>query len=112
MQTLFFPRRVSLITFTFAVALAVQNKYLAVRLHTSLHYHLFSRTKYSFVYYGFPTAAHAAVFVGGGITKNKFGLYYEFGTTDRDLVSYASNPKAINFFEIINIGVGALISLR
>ncbi|MFC0774696.1 hypothetical protein [Terrimonas alba] len=75
-------------------------------------YHLFSRTKYSFVYYGFPTAAHTAVFVGGAITKNKFGVYYEFGTTDRDLVSFASNPKAIGFFEIINIGIGARISLR
>lgn len=75
-------------------------------------YHLFSRTKYSFVYYGFPTAAHVMVFAGGAITKNKFGLYYEFGTTDRDLVSFASNPKAIGFFEIINIGIGARISLR
>lgn len=75
-------------------------------------YHLFSRTRYSFVYYGFPTAAHLALFAGGGITKNKLGLYYEVGTTDRDLISFVNNPKAINFYEIINIGIGARISLR
>jgi hypothetical protein len=75
-------------------------------------YHLFSRTRYSFVYYGFPTAAHLALFAGGGITKNKLGLYYEIGMTDRDLISFANNPKAISFFEIINIGIGARVSLR
>ena len=74
-------------------------------------YHLFSRTKYSFVYYGFPTAAHMAVFAGGAISKKRLGLYYEFGTTDRDLVSYVNNKKAIGFFEIINIGIGARIQL-
>lgn len=75
-------------------------------------YHLFSRTRYSFVYYGFPTAAYLALFAGGGITKNKLGLYYEFGVTDRDLISFANNPKAISFLEIINIGIGARVSLR
>lgn len=67
----------------------------------------------SFSYYGFPTAAHLALFVGGGITKNKVGLYYELGTTDRDLISFASNVKGgIKFYEIINIGIGARFSLR
>lgn len=74
-------------------------------------YHLFSRTKYSFVYYGFPTAAHVAIFAGGGISRKKLGLYYEFGTTDRDVVSYVNNRKAIGFFEIINIGIGAKLML-
>ena len=75
-------------------------------------YHLFSRTRYSFVYYGFPTAAHLAIFAGGGITKNKLGLYYEFGMTDRDFISFAANTKAISFFEIINIGMGVRVSLQ
>lgn len=75
-------------------------------------YHLFSRTKYSFVYYGFPTAAHIAVFLGGGATKKKIGLYYEFGITDRDLINYATNTKAIGFFEIVNIGIGARYNLK
>lgn len=75
-------------------------------------YHLFSRTKYSFVYYGFPTAAHVAVFIGGGVSKKKLGMYYELGITDRDLSSYITNTKAIGFFEIINIGIGARYRLR
>lgn len=76
------------------------------------NYHLFSRTKYSFVYYGFPTAAHVAVFLGGAISRKKLGLYYELGITDRDLSSYVTNANAIGFFEIVNIGIGARYSLR
>ncbi len=75
-------------------------------------YHLFSRTNYSFVYYGFPTAAHIALFLGGGVSKKKIGLYYEIGTTDRDLASYATNSKAIPFTDIINIGIGARFRLH
>lgn len=75
-------------------------------------YHLFSRTRYSFVYYGFPTAAHVAFFLGGGVTKKNVGLYYEFGTTDSKLVSFASNSKAIPFTDIINIGFGVRLKLN
>ncbi len=71
----------------------------------------FSRA--SFDYYGFPTSAHVALFAGGGITKNKFGLYYELGITDRDLISFASNVKGgLKFYDIINIGIGARVRLR
>ena len=70
----------------------------------------FSRV--SFNYYGFPTAAHIAFFAGGGISRNKSGLYYELGITDRDLISFASNSKGIKFHEIINIGIGARVSLQ
>lgn len=66
----------------------------------------------SFSYYGFPTAAHFALFVGGGITKNKFGLYYELGSTDRELVSFASNNKGLKFHDILNIGIGARYRFR
>jgi len=72
-------------------------------------YHL---SRASLAYYRFPTGAHFALFAGGGITKNKFGLYYELGATDRDLISFASNLKGIKFYEIINIGIGARLSLR
>jgi hypothetical protein len=61
----------------------------------------------AFDYYGFPTAAHIGLFVGGGIKRNKLGLYYELGSTDRDIVSYVNNTKGIRFHEIINIGIGA-----
>ncbi len=67
----------------------------------------------SFDYYGFPTAAHLALLAGAGITKNKIGLYYEVGTTDRELISFVSNLKGgIKFYEIINIGIGARVRLR
>lgn len=66
----------------------------------------------AFEYYGFPTAAHVGLFVGGGITHNKLGLYYELGSTDRDIVSYVNNTKGIRFHEIINIGIGAKFSFR
>ena len=75
-------------------------------------YHLFSDTKNTFVYYGFPTAAHFAIFEGGGISKGKFGLYYELGITDKNIASFISNTKAIPFFEIVNIGLGAKYSLH
>lgn len=75
-------------------------------------YHLFSRTRYSFVYYGFPTAAHINLFIGSAITKNRIGLYYEFGATDRDMISFAKNPKAISFFDIVNFGAGVRLSFK
>ena len=65
-----------------------------------------------FDYYGFPTAAHIGLFVGGGITRNRLGLYYELGSTDRDLVSFVNNTKGIRFDEIIHIGFGARLSFR
>lgn len=75
-------------------------------------YFLFSPENYPYHYYGFPTAAHAAIFIGGGIARNKLGLYYEIGITDRDLVSYVTNSKAISFVDIFNIGVGTRIALH
>jgi hypothetical protein len=66
----------------------------------------------AFDYYGFPTAAHIGLFVGGGLTRNKLGLYYELGSTDRDIVSFVNNTKGIRFHEIINIGIGARLKFR
>jgi len=66
----------------------------------------------AFEYYGFPTAAHIGLFVGGGLTRNKLGLYYELGSTDRDIVSFVNNVKGIRFHEIIHIGIGAKWKFR
>lgn len=70
-------------------------------------YFLFSPENYPLKYYGLPTAAHLGIFTGGGIYYKKSGLFYELGTTDRDLSGYLTNIKAIHFFDIINIGIGA-----
>ncbi|HLO36897.1 MAG TPA: hypothetical protein VK173_00260 [Lacibacter sp.] len=67
----------------------------------------------SLIYYGFPTAVHVAVFAGGALTKNKIGIYYEVGITDKELITFASNLKGgIKFHEIVNIGIGARIKLQ
>jgi hypothetical protein len=70
-------------------------------------YFFLSPDKYPLKYYGLPTAAHVGIFTGGSVRYKKACLYYEWGTTDRDLASYVGNIKAIPFFDIINIGVGA-----
>jgi hypothetical protein len=70
-------------------------------------YFFLSPDNYPLKYYGLPTAAHAGIFAGGGLHYKKAALYYEFGTTDRDLSSYLTNIKSIPFFDIVNIGIGA-----
>jgi len=70
-------------------------------------YFFLSPDKYPLKYYGLPTAAHVGIFAGGGLRYKRAGVYYELGTTDRDLASYVGNIKAIPFFDIVNIGVGA-----
>ena len=75
-------------------------------------YHLFSRTNYSFNYYGFPTAGALGIFVGGAINKNRLGAYYEIAALDRDAFSFISNPKSIPFHEILILGVGVKYKLR
>ncbi|MET0638372.1 MAG: hypothetical protein ABWZ25_20250 [Chitinophagaceae bacterium] len=74
-------------------------------------YFLFNPKRYPFTYYGFPTAAHVGVSVGGGIYFKKLGLYYELGTTDRYIMSYIESPDAISFTDIFNVGFGARYSI-
>lgn len=75
-------------------------------------YFLFTTPNYSSLYYGFPTAAHIGIFIGGSITKNKLGLYYEIGTHVKDLTSYVVNTKTLDFVDILSIGIGTRIALR
>ena len=75
-------------------------------------YHLFSRTNYSFNYYGFPTAGALGFFAGGAINKNRIGAYYEIIVMDRDGFSFATNTKSIPFHEILILGVGVKYKLR
>ena len=75
-------------------------------------YFLFTTPHYPGFYYGFPTAAHIGIFIGGAITKNKLGLYYEIGTHLKDLSGYVGNARTLNFVDILNIGIGTRIALR
>ena len=69
-------------------------------------YFLFDPERYPFTYYGFPTAAHVGISVGGAAYYRKFGLYYELGTTDRYVMSYVQNSGSLFFTDIFNLGVG------
>lgn len=75
-------------------------------------YFLFAPGNYPYNYYGFPTALHAGVFVGGQLstTFNKkslraVGLYYEVGTNDKELVSYFGN-NSLQAKDILNLAIG------
>jgi hypothetical protein len=75
-------------------------------------YFLFSPDNYPYKYYGFPTALHAGIFLGSAVTKKKWGLYYEVGSTAKDLLSYVKNTRSLRFDEILNIGIGTRIILQ
>ena len=74
-------------------------------------YFLFSPENYPYSYYNFPTALHIGAFIGGQVdktfkNKKRIGLYYELGTTDRELSSYVVNRKSIKPSDILNLAVG------
>ncbi|MEO5564347.1 MAG: hypothetical protein ABIR18_12955 [Chitinophagaceae bacterium] len=75
-------------------------------------YFLFSPEYYPLSYYGLPSAAHVGFFVGESIHYKKMSLYYELGTTDKDLGGYFKNTRAIPFFDIINIGIGTRYAFK
>jgi hypothetical protein len=74
-------------------------------------YFLFDPDRYPFNYYGFPTAAHVGLSIGSAVYYKKFGVYYEFGTTDRYIMSYIENTSSLFFTDIFNMGVGVKYSI-
>jgi hypothetical protein len=74
-------------------------------------YFLFSPKNYPYSYYNFPTALHGGAFVGGRLDKvfgsgRKLGLYYELGSNDREIVSFAQNGSSISVTEVLNLALG------
>ncbi|RYY52599.1 MAG: hypothetical protein EOO09_20935 [Chitinophagaceae bacterium] len=69
-------------------------------------YFLFDPDRYPFNYYGFPTAAHVGISVGGAAYYRRLGFYYELGTTDRYVMSYIRNSRSIFFTDLFNAGFG------
>lgn len=74
-------------------------------------YFLFSPEYYPYSYYKFPTAMHTGVFVGSRLDKKlprgrKIGLYYELGSTDREIIALVQNGKAIRMTDILNLAIG------
>jgi hypothetical protein len=75
-------------------------------------YFLFSPENYPYKYYGFPTALHAGIFVGSSVTKKRWGLYCEVGSTAKDILSYVNNTGSLRFDELLNIGIGTRVILH
>lgn len=75
-------------------------------------YFLFAPSNYPYSYYGFPTAMHVGIFAGGGFYYKRAQLYYELGTTDKELLSYINNTRSLTLGDILNIAIGTRISFR
>ncbi|PVY38225.1 hypothetical protein [Pontibacter virosus] len=73
--------------------------------------------KYSKGYYGFPTALHLYLYVGGQVDftrvekLQRFGLYYEVGSSAEYLVSYIQNPRYLGPGKIFNLALGMRVRL-
>lgn len=57
-------------------------------------------------YYYFPTATNVGLTLGSELKYKKWGVYYDFGTTDKRVINYVKSLKSIYFREIWNIGIG------
>ncbi|MBF8964462.1 hypothetical protein I0P70_14505 [Pontibacter sp. FD36] len=73
--------------------------------------------KYSRGYYGFPTAVHLYLYLGGQVDftrvekLQRFGLYYEVGTSAEYLISYIQNPRYLGPGKIFNLALGMRVRL-
>ncbi|WP_253401255.1 hypothetical protein [Pontibacter sp. HSC-36F09] len=75
------------------------------------------RDKYEKGYYGFPTALHLYLHLGGQLDfarvekLQRFGLYYELNTSAEYLISYIQNPKYLSPGKIFNLALGVRVRL-
>ena len=75
------------------------------------------RDKYERGYYGFPTALHLYLTLGGQVDftrvekLQRFGLYYEVNSSAEYLISYIQNPKYLSPGKIFNLALGVRVKL-
>ncbi|MDO6390611.1 hypothetical protein Q4E40_10775 [Pontibacter sp. BT731] len=75
------------------------------------------RDKYEKGYYGFPTALHLYLQLGGQLDfgripkLDRLGLYYEVNTSAEYLISYIQNPKYLGLGKIFNLALGVRVRL-
>jgi hypothetical protein len=76
----------------------------------------FTPENYPFRYYSHPTAFRGAAFAGGQLNKilkdrsiRSVGLYYEVITYDTELLSFFDNMDALDWDDIVNVGVGVRV---
>lgn len=85
---------------------------LLINYTPGTQYHAFNPSKYSFNYYGFPTALYAGLFIGGGVTYHRINFYYEIGASDRELVTYIRNPASRPITDLPKLGLGIRVTLK
>ncbi|PKV67092.1 hypothetical protein [Pontibacter ramchanderi] len=75
------------------------------------------REKYEKGYYGFPTALHLYLHLGGQVDfarvgeLQRFAVYYEVNTSAEYLISYIQNPKYLGLGKIFNLALGVRVKL-
>lgn len=75
------------------------------------------RDKYERGYYGFPTALHLYLHLGGQVDfarvekLRRLALYYEVNTSAEYLISYIQNPKYLGPGKIFNLALGLRVRL-
>ena len=75
------------------------------------------RDKYEKGYYGFPTAMHLYLHLGGLVDfarvekLQRLGFYYEVNTSAEYLISYIQNPKYLGPGKIFNLALGVRVRL-
>lgn len=63
-------------------------------------------------YYYFPTAANLGLTIGSELKRGKWGINYDFGTTDKRLINFVKSSSAIDFHELWNISFGLSYYLK
>ena len=73
--------------------------------------------KYPKSYYGFSTALHGSILLGGQVDfvrvnrLHNFSAYYEFGSSVEYIISYIQNPKYLGPGKIFNLALGVRMRL-
>ena len=73
--------------------------------------------KYRKGYYGFPTAVHLYLHLGGQVDfarvekLKRLGLYYEVNSSAEYLISYIQNPRYLGPGKIFNLALGMRVRL-
>lgn len=75
-------------------------------------YFAFDPPFYPYEYYDFPTAINTAIFFGQSVGFHQWKLYYELGSTGKELITYFGNTKSVKITDVLTAGVGVKYQLR
>ncbi len=69
-------------------------------------YFAFDPPYYPYKYYDFPSAINTAIFVGQSVGFHRWKLYYELGSTGKELISYFGNTQTLKITDVLTAGIG------